>query len=50
MEKRQPERSMREKKTTLILVEKDEVLRGVEETMCNHTSELFFLSEIVGDM
>jgi len=35
---------------TLIFLETAEVLRGVEETMCNHTSELLFLAEKVGDL
>lgn len=41
---------MRDKIIMSILLEADEVLRGVKETMGNHTSELLFLSENVGDM
>ena len=49
LEKRQLRRSMRDKIMRLIFLETDEVLRGVEETMLNHTSELLFLSEKAGD-
>lgn len=41
---------MRDKIMTLIFLETDEVLRGAEETTCNHTLELLFLSEKVEDM
>lgn len=41
---------MRHKITMAIFLEADEVLRGVKETIGNHTSELLFLSEKVGDM
>lgn len=48
--KKDSQREVQREKNNIKLVEKDEVLRGAEETMCNHTSELFFLSEIVRDM